>query len=50
MSGLQVRRAAVADVEQMARLHIAASRRAYAGIVMSWRKPPAVGCFSTRRI
>ncbi|MBO0757307.1 MAG: GNAT family N-acetyltransferase [Bradyrhizobiaceae bacterium] len=33
MSGLLVRRAVVADVEQMARLHIAASRRAYTGLI-----------------
>jgi len=33
MAGLLVRRAAVADVEQMARVHIAASRRAYAGLI-----------------
>ena len=33
MSEHHVRRALVADVEQMARLHIAASRRAYAGVI-----------------
>ncbi|MBV9528090.1 GNAT family N-acetyltransferase [Sphingomonas sp.] len=33
VSGLHVRRAVIGDVEQMARLHIAASRRAYAGLI-----------------
>ncbi len=33
MSGLRVRPAVVADVEQMARLHIAASLQAYAGVI-----------------
>jgi ribosomal protein S18 acetylase RimI-like enzyme len=33
MSGLHLRRAVVADAQDMARLHIAASRRVYAGLI-----------------